>query len=49
MMLDLYYGLKAVDTRNNIGFRYYETGSPFEYELVRLLAEKMGKHEKTGT
>lgn len=33
----LYYGLKAVDTRNNIGFRYYETGSPFEYEMVRLL------------
>jgi phospholipid-binding lipoprotein MlaA len=34
------YGLgtvNAVDTRANIGFRYYATGSPFEYELVRFL------------
>jgi len=29
--------LDAVDTRSNISFRYYETGSPFEYEWVRLL------------
>ena len=29
--------LDAVDTRANISFRYYETGSPFEYEWVRLL------------
>lgn len=29
--------LEAVDTRANITFRYYETGSPFEYELVRKL------------
>jgi phospholipid-binding lipoprotein MlaA len=29
--------LDAVDTRANIPFRYYETGSPFEYETVRLL------------
>jgi len=28
--------LLAVDTRKNTGFRYYETGSPFEYELVRF-------------
>ena len=28
---------RALDTRYNIGFRYYQTGSPFEYELVRLL------------
>ncbi len=27
----------AVDTRANVAFRYYETGSPFEYEWVRLL------------
>lgn len=27
--------LGAVDTRKNTAFRYYETGSPFEYELVR--------------
>jgi hypothetical protein len=32
-----YRAINALDTRNNIGFRYYETGSPFEYELVRLL------------
>jgi len=29
--------LWAVDTRAHIDFRYYETGSPFEYELVRTL------------
>lgn len=29
--------LRAVDTRANVAFRYYETGSPFEYEWVRLL------------
>jgi len=28
---------KIVDKRHTIGFRYYQTGSPFEYELVRLL------------
>lgn len=32
-----YWALNALDTRNNIGFRYYDTGSPFEYELMRLL------------
>lgn len=30
-------GLNALDLRANTAFRYYETGSPFEYELVRLL------------
>jgi phospholipid-binding lipoprotein MlaA len=29
--------LKAIDLRAHIVFRYYETGSPFEYEWVRLL------------
>lgn len=29
--------LNAVDRRHQTGFRYYQTGSPFEYELVRLL------------
>jgi phospholipid-binding lipoprotein MlaA len=29
--------LWAIDTRSHIAFRYYETGSPFEYELVRSL------------
>jgi phospholipid-binding lipoprotein MlaA len=28
---------KAVDTRHRVKFRYYETGSPFEYEWVRQL------------
>jgi phospholipid-binding lipoprotein MlaA len=27
----------AIDTRANVAFRYYETGSPFEYEWVRML------------
>jgi phospholipid-binding lipoprotein MlaA len=34
------YGLStvdAVDERANIGFRYYATGSPFEYETIRFL------------
>jgi phospholipid-binding lipoprotein MlaA len=29
--------LWSVDQRAHIAFRYYETGSPFEYELVRAL------------
>ena len=31
------FGLQPVDARSRIAFRYYETGSPFEYDLVRLL------------
>ena len=31
------FGLQPVDTRRQTAFRYYQTGSPFEYELVRLL------------
>jgi phospholipid-binding lipoprotein MlaA len=31
------YTLKAVDARHQIKFRYYETGSPFEYQLVRFV------------
>jgi phospholipid-binding lipoprotein MlaA len=42
---DLYRGdqayaqgvVNAVDTRANISFRYYSTGSPFEYETIRFL------------
>ena len=30
--------LDAIDTRANVSFRYYETGSPFEYEWVRMLS-----------
>ena len=29
--------MKAIDTRANVAFRYYETGTPFEYEWVKLL------------
>ena len=35
--------LDAVDTRKNTGFRYYETGSPFEYELVRYTHGQLRK------
>ena len=31
------YGLYAVDARHQVGFRYYRSGSPFEYDLVRFL------------
>ena len=31
------YGLRPVNTRANTDFRYHETGSPFEYELVRYV------------
>ena len=32
--------LRAIDKRHSIAFRYFETGSPFEYDLVRLLYTK---------
>ncbi|MGB5305103.1 MAG: VacJ family lipoprotein [Gammaproteobacteria bacterium] len=35
-----YYLLNAIDKRHRTAFRYYETGSPFEYELIRLLYGK---------
>ena len=35
-----YYLLQAIDKRHRTKFRYWETGSPFEYELVRLLYGK---------
>ncbi|MGB5199068.1 MAG: VacJ family lipoprotein, partial [Sedimenticolaceae bacterium] len=31
-------GLNAVDTRANVPFRYFENGTPFEYNWVRLLS-----------
>jgi phospholipid-binding lipoprotein MlaA len=31
------FGLQPIDARYRVAFRYYQTGSPFEYELVRLL------------
>jgi phospholipid-binding lipoprotein MlaA len=35
-----YTTMNAIDTRHNIPFRYYQTGSPFEYDLLRLLYRK---------
>ena len=32
-----YMAGKAIDTRHRQSFRYYGTGDPFEYELIRLL------------
>lgn len=32
-----YFLFNAVDTRSNLSFRYYETGSAFEYDTVRWL------------
>lgn len=40
-----YYTLNAIDERYRTAFRYYETGSPFEYELVRLLYLKQRELE----
>lgn len=31
------FGLQPIDIRHRTPFRYYQTGSPFEYELVRLV------------
>ena len=33
--------LEAIDERRHTSFRYYETGSPFEYTLVRYAYERM--------
>jgi phospholipid-binding lipoprotein MlaA len=30
------YGLRPIDARSRVAFRYYGTGSPFEYDLVRF-------------
>ncbi len=32
--------LRAINARHNNDFRYFQTGSPFEYDLVRLLYTK---------
>ena len=31
------FGLQMIDLRHRTAFRYFETGSPFEYDLVRLI------------
>ena len=33
----VFNGVSAVDQRHRQAFRYYESGSPFEYELIRML------------
>jgi phospholipid-binding lipoprotein MlaA len=30
------YGVQAVDARYQVNFRYFDSGSPFEYEIVRF-------------
>jgi len=37
--------IEAIDLRKNTEFRYYETGSPFEYELVRYIYTKIREAE----
>ena len=37
--------LEAIDTRNATAFRYYASGSPFEYELVRMLYKEIRELE----
>ena len=32
--------LNSVDTRHKVSFRYFQTGSPFEYDLIRLLYDR---------
>jgi phospholipid-binding lipoprotein MlaA len=34
--LYFYYIMETIDTRAKVDFRYYENGSPFEYETVRM-------------
>ncbi|ADE14659.1 VacJ family lipoprotein [Nitrosococcus halophilus Nc 4] len=36
-----FYFARTVDQRHRASFRYYETGSPFEYDLIRLLYLKV--------
>ena len=36
-------GTSAVDKRHRVPFRYRQTGSPFEYELLRMLNTMMGE------
>lgn len=36
----VFHTLNAIDRRHRTGFRYYDSGSPFEYELVRMLYTK---------
>ena len=33
----VFTAVSAVDKRKRMSFRYYQSGSPFEYELIRML------------
>jgi phospholipid-binding lipoprotein MlaA len=37
------FGLQMIDLRHRTAFRYFETGSPFEYDLVRLIYNEKRK------
>ena len=37
--------MRALNMRANLAFRYHETGSPFEYELVRYLYTQLRRVE----
>jgi ABC-type transporter lipoprotein component MlaA len=39
------YGVQGVDERYSIPFRYYQTGSPFEYEAVRTVVLQVREFE----
>ncbi|ABA57487.1 VacJ-like lipoprotein [Nitrosococcus oceani ATCC 19707] len=36
-----FYFVEGIDQRHRTNFRYYETGSPFEYDLIRFLYLKV--------
>lgn len=40
-----YIAMNSIDKRHNVKFRYFETGSPFEYELVRLIYTRYRQFE----
>lgn len=33
----VFMGVSAVDKRHRASFRYYQSGSPFEYDMIRML------------
>ncbi len=39
------YVLRPIDLRHNVAFRYYRTGTPFEYDLIRLLYTRTREFE----
>lgn len=40
-----FYLMDAINTRHRMPFRYYDSGSPFEYELIRMLYTSKRKIE----